>query len=482
MLVRLKESGSLLNSEEKHEGEIPSKLEKNCMLVYCGKFQSLDGEVEVDEAKLQKLMSNHNSIMSRMATGVGIKKYPPLQLDHSTSAKDTVGRFTGTLEMGEHTNEAGETVKALFGKTTILGKENVEKVLDGRWTNLSVGADFENGKLSELTITPFPAADDATLMSKKNKENTNSNLSKGEEDMPSIQEMRDQVAMYDKCKKHMTEALKMAGEEVEKKLGEMAPEEMKKMSADEDARMSKLAEAEEEEKKKLAEKEDEDKKKLAEEEDKKKTEMSRLSKDFRASEEKARLSLRKSNFSVRLSKLRAAGKITPAEIKTIKLDELAKASDENVDMFFKALDLNQPKVLAGLFGSAHSMDVSKLAKKMEMSRLEAESRKNMSMANKTTDSKLAEGEETTQIHIDTTPHVDMAADHAMIEKMMDEGKILEAKEMLKKLMESMKKSGAGADEVSGLGAEEEMKTLAEEVKKMQTGFTQITKLAGFVEA
>ena len=77
--------------------EDSSQLEKKVMLVYTGKFNSLDGEVEIKDEDIEKLASNHNGMLAslkRLAVGdVPVKHYPPLQLDHSTSAKDTVGRL-----------------------------------------------------------------------------------------------------------------------------------------------------------------------------------------------------------------------------------------------------------------------------------------------------------------------------------------------------------------------------------------------------
>lgn len=159
---------------EKHDPEkpVPATLSKKCLLVYEGTFQSLDGEVEIDGEKLQKIHDNHNSLiaqLSRLATGNSSMKYnPPIQLDHSTSAKDTVGRLVGPLELGAYQTEDGEQKKALYGTAMILGKDNVERVMDGRWTHLSIGADLDTGKLSELTITPFPAAPEASMLSKGN--------------------------------------------------------------------------------------------------------------------------------------------------------------------------------------------------------------------------------------------------------------------------------------------------------------------------
>lgn len=167
-LIRL-QSGHLEAATETLT-DIPNTLDRKALLVYCGKFNSMDGPVDVTDEHIERLATEHNGLISKMTQmfkgSLPVKFNPPIQLDHSTSAKDTVGRLQGPLEVGEHTLEDGSKVKALYGALKILGKENVEKVLDGRWTHLSVGADFETGKLSELTITPFPAAAEASLLSK----------------------------------------------------------------------------------------------------------------------------------------------------------------------------------------------------------------------------------------------------------------------------------------------------------------------------
>lgn len=150
--------------------ELGDSLEKDALLVYCGTFQSMDGEVDILDDHLKKLASNHNSWLSkfkRMASGeIPAKACPPIQLDHSKSARDTVGRLVGDLKLAPYKAEGGEEVLGLYGRLKILGKENVEKVKDGRWTHLSIGADLEEGKLTELTITPFPAAPEAAMLSR----------------------------------------------------------------------------------------------------------------------------------------------------------------------------------------------------------------------------------------------------------------------------------------------------------------------------
>lgn len=158
--------------------EVPSSLDKKAMLVYAGEFESMDGPVEVSPETLHSIAASHNTLIARLKQLAGldeipVRKCPPIQLDHSRSARDTVGRLVGNLEVSEHEKEDGTKVPALFGTLRILGRENVEKVLDGRWSELSIGADFEEGRVVELTITPFPAAAEAAMLAKKENELAN---------------------------------------------------------------------------------------------------------------------------------------------------------------------------------------------------------------------------------------------------------------------------------------------------------------------
>ncbi len=149
-----------------------ASIEVPCMLVYEGNFQSGGGPVEITEDHLVSICANHNTRLTSLMAKLGLmaeqlpcKYVPPVQLDHSTSAVHTVGRLVGPVHLALHTLEDGSTRRSLHGTMRILGKENVEKVLDGRWTHLSIGADLDEGKIDELTITPFPAAKEASMLS-----------------------------------------------------------------------------------------------------------------------------------------------------------------------------------------------------------------------------------------------------------------------------------------------------------------------------
>src|ERR1019366_3176174 len=145
MKVRLFKSGSIVGEVQGSVGS-DKRLERRAMLVYAGKFDSMDGEVEVTPEHIKRLAENHNADYTRLsaAGAIGPKDCPPVQVDHSTSGWDTVGRVAGPLEVGDF---EGNT--ALFGTLTFLGSDAVERVSDGRWTHLSLGADLEAGKMNE---------------------------------------------------------------------------------------------------------------------------------------------------------------------------------------------------------------------------------------------------------------------------------------------------------------------------------------------
>lgn len=316
--------GHLSQGAEPVPGTNRTRLEKAAMLVYCGKFQSLDGEVEITEGHIDKLVANHNAkIDAHVKNGMKeinyFTKLPPLQLDHSTSARDTVGRVNGTLSKGRFMREDGVEVCALMvDRLCVLGEDNVEHVLDGRWANLSIGADLDAGQLNELSITPFPAAAHATMLAKKRMNDWKTDSKGSYKGFPyvietddnrfyghidSVQfEGRDSVevlemmkahidrkppkitkmgeAMHEKLRKHMMEKHKMSEKDADDHLGKMKKHLEKKLgdakkvedhlAALSDDDMKHLADDVHEEDKKLAAEEDEKKKKLAAEEEEKK--------------------------------------------------------------------------------------------------------------------------------------------------------------------------------------------------------------------
>lgn len=611
------QSGSFIQDEAKPSEDLKS-LEKKALLVYCGKFNSMDGEVEINDEHIEKLAAEHNALLSkvsRLASGeLPIKHCPPIQLDHSTSAKDTVGRLVGDIEVGEY-DDNGKKVKALYGKMKILGKENVEKVQDGRWTHLSIGADLDTGKLSELTITPFPAAPNASMLSKESvknlklqkwsvrlpngedievnaeteeeaiekaksgkgkqvgtykdkikkpiaeklqKEEKMSKLAKasfygkyknveftimkdggkyfikinGQSYGKMYSEEREAVIaakqiidetklqkgdtnMFEKLMKFLTGTKRMAEGEAVKEVAKMTDEEKAKLAkeaeesekkmklkkhlmdkeklTDEDAE-KKLAEMPDEEKAKLEAECDEELKKLAEKETEEskakmtsaKGKLTKLAGELKINMGSTKLAAKKADLSVRLSKLKAEAKITPAELKKINLSELATKSESAITDILKTYESREPVILTGVYGSTKGVNTASLYKEAKLKKMEKDILSAMPFTRMALGEKEEQGaQDTVNVHIDTDPHTDLSEVQKMADEhhknclgAMDGGKLEEAKEHLKKLMDHCKKhlGSVAQDPVNMEEAQTQMSALAENIEKLQNQCNEYLKL------
>lgn len=466
--------------------DVPTKLDKPAMLVYSGNFESMDGHVEVKDEHIDRLAANHNAMLAtlaRMLAGdVPLRDCPPLQLDHSVKAVDTIGRVIGPLRVGEHTTQEGKTVKALYGTVRVLGKENVEKVIDGRWCNLSIGADLEKGRLQELTVTPFPAAPGATMLSAGQKKSETYNGTKitieegpgtswyiivGDIKRGPFQKEDDALAagkqivdsgvmkkfsggdtMLDKFKAMFMRTHKLSEKDAEEKakhlteeekkhleMGESHREKMKqhlkghKGMSEEDAEkhlsemnMDKVkeltAEIEEHEKKMAAESE-----KKAEESKSKmsaaKESLTKLSTSFQSNIKSVELSMKKAKIVSRLSKFQSEAKITPAELKAIDMAKLAGENEATIEAVMNTYESRQPVILSGLMGSKNGMSASEAYQGDRNSRLMKEHLDNMPMLSRAMKNKLAaEGK-----HDESKPHVEadeQGAPHADMAKHLEE--------------------------------------------------------------
>lgn len=422
-----------------------SVYDRPVMLVYVGKFESMDGPVDITESHVERLASEHNSMLSRVkrfASGeVPMREYPPVQLDHSPSAVHTVGRLVGDLSVGEADID-GEKLKALFGTVRFLGKENVEKAMDGRYTHVSIGADLESHRINELSVTPFPAAPKASLLSKKRLasykgveyeiEQTEDGVyciyviengvrkkvadhagSSDEVDSEAkrwIDHERGEIGMHDKMKKHLMEHEKMSEKDAHELAHKMHEHHMKHMGKSEEEMSKHLEAADDKELKRMHEDYDKHLKHLAEKEpahggedagkpedaekEKKMTAAKegfmRLVKGIKAHTTELAADIKLSNVNARLLKLRASGKITPAEIKKIDVKKLAELSTEASEAALATFDLREPVIRFGLMNGTTKADaIQKVANKYRMAKLELESRLNMPSKKKEAEAMLA---------------------------------------------------------------------------------------------
>lgn len=373
--VRLESVGYF---DEAIDAGTESAYERPVMMVYTGKFDSMDGEVTILESHIDLLVKNHNSVMERVKRlangGIPMKDCPPLQLDHSTSATHTIGRLVGPLSKGTIDID-GKPQVALFGVAKFLGRENVEKAKDGRWTHVSIGADLEDGIINELSVTPFPAAPRASLLSKNNE-------SKGEQ------------KMHEKLKKHLMEHRKMSEQDAEKLSKECLAHHMKHLGLDEEKMGKHMAEAKDEDVKNMSEEYDKAMSKLAadpaeaekDEKEKKekeakmaaKTDFVKLALGMKKGNVELRMELKKTTIAARLSRLRSEAKITPAEVKKLDIVKMSDLSDEALEAALSTFDSREPVLRFGsMHGTSKGEAIDKITKKYRLAKMELESRLNM---------------------------------------------------------------------------------------------------------
>lgn len=512
-------------AEESQEAD--DFIERRAMLVYAGQFESAEGPVTVTNDQIKNLVTNHNSNLSKLKRLISgktpLRHYPPVQLDHSTSARDTVGRLVGDVLEGEFAMEDGHNVPAVFGTLRILGKENVERVKDGRWTDLSLGADFERGMIAELTITPFPAAVGSAMLSAKKRSEVYCDYPNGtikvtvdlDEATGKYHAAIDGKEVGDGFVTKET-AVEAAQKVVQEKIAPVPGADesgdtmdtqrlkgylvgFKKMvEKDADDHLVKLSKPEHS---------DDLKKLIAEESAWDKTEkdarvakltaaregITKLSTEFKTSVDKAKLEAAQGRIVSRLSKLRADGKVTPAEIKKMDITALSARTQNEIDLIMKTYDNREPMVMTGQVGTTKGSALSQLADKDKAkSRLEAETRANMSLlaksgaktqlSNEHTESVGRTEEQAPPPVVEDKDKDNMSyfeAEYGEMSRLFGEGKHDEAKSRLKAYMSKHLASGgmqSGTDCLSA-DSEKHLSALAENVATMQAKFDELIKLS-----
>lgn len=454
-------------------------LDRPAMLVYAGEFDSMDGPVEVTEEMIDRLIENHNARADKMKASAGsaeayVRSMPPLQLDHSTSATMTVGRVIGKLSKGEYTTEDGKNVAALMGECIrILGAENTPKAKDGRWANVSIGADLEAGILNELSITPFPAAPNATLLARKrlSEKQGDTMHEKLKKHLMEKCEMSEGQAVEHmaKMKSHLMKHLGMDEEGADKHLEAMEPEHAEKMAAAMTA--GEHLEAEPKTAEKLADDVKEEEKKLAA-----KTAMSKLTKGFSKDMKQARLAAKAAQIGSRLARLQSQAKITPAERKKLDMVKLSAMADDSLTVVLGTYENREPVIDARIHGTSKAVNLAKLQKDARLARLEAETKKDLGMA-------VGEKDEKALAEVPAgpvAPHVP-APDGQHEEHMKHLAALLGEHPQKDAILAHVSMMMGEGQQMSSEGAdhdEKQMSGLVENVNRLQTQFEGLVKLIG----
>lgn len=522
--IKLNAIGYLADGgEEKSE----SVYERPVMMVYTGEFDSMDGPVTISDEHVNLLAKNHNSLLERvkrLATGeIPMRDCPPLQLDHSTSASHTIGRLVGPLTVG-HIDIEGSQRLALFGMARFLGKDNVEKAKDGRYTHVSIGADLEDGVINELSVTPFPAAPKASLLSKRRMAKHGDveyevvEIEPGEYDIyvggqkvshhagtaeevdseakRYIDHEKGEKQMHEKLKKHLMEHRKMSAEEAEKLSKDCLAHHMKHMGMDEEKMGKHMSEAKDEELKRMSDDYDKHLKHLAEgapahggESDAPEAKMAKAREGFvklaagmKKGNTELRLQIKKSHVQARLSKLRSEWKVSPAELKKLDVVKLAELDDSALEACLSTFDAREPVMFRGMVGTSKGEAIDQITKKYRLARLELETRMNMPSKRAEASAqlaKLAEEEKKELASVGNPNEVDEPS-KGMLTKLTydDMCKMLEDKEKHEELKRHLKHMmDHHGVEIPAEHSDAHMSALAKKQSELQNSLEQLIALA-----
>lgn len=493
--------------------DTPDSIYREATIVYVGDHASAKhGVVPVREKHIDRVVEYHNSRMQkvkRFVSGpVPVHLLPPIQLDHSKKSIHTIGRLVGEVWKGSHQKilSDGSFVPALKGVMNILGRRNVTACKDGRMASISGGIDFDIGKIWEITIAPFAAAEEASLL----------NGTTGEE-----------ATVKEFILKFLTRVKKLSAKDAETKFESMTDEEKKSLEAE--AKKIDDDEAEEKRKKELAgDTTDDGTSQSGETDEQKEARLKKEKEDAEAEKAKelaaateaervrqlaaappagaiqltanvasqvkelcaelrvksfpaAELSVRRSLIAIRLDAIRRDGRITPVEYGKIDLSRLASSKQETVEAVLKSYEDREPAILAGMYGSVKAANLSEMAALVEMANkkdLEAEVRGDMS-STRTGGAELEGGA--------AASVAGAGASHdsgiAQLARALDSNqrKVLELvgagqyKEAIKELAGL---AGLQAEEVGPSTSAVELTALASSLSQVQNGFDRLVKLLG----
>jgi hypothetical protein len=152
-----------------------NSIDVNIHMLHTGFFTDMNGtDVEITEETLNNLCTAYNKATREAydidknlipeVAGQSVNEYDnrnaPNQVNHNTwDAWDTVGNVIGLMEI-----RALNEKHFLCGKVRVKGKENVARVKDKRWRNVSIQYNPETYEFVEISWVTFGAAGEARHM------------------------------------------------------------------------------------------------------------------------------------------------------------------------------------------------------------------------------------------------------------------------------------------------------------------------------
>lgn len=479
-LVYLRESTAILEVEPGDTKPIASIIgsdavmyERDAVLVYPGVFKTMTGEVvTVTPADIDRLCGDRQDVYTKLLAGgdVTYDQLAPIQTDHSRSSWDTVGRVMRTFK-GIYKGQ-----KALYGRLRFLGEDAVSRAKDGRWTHLSVAANFETGFLKELTVTPFPAAGGAILLSEGDPMNPKlvaylmkaKNLSEADA-TKALTEMteecrNDLVKLSEGTDPGTGDGPRPLGDAVtpppaaEVTPAAVATPPAKELGGADDPAVKKFAAA--------------------------RGKISELARNLRRGSKDLGRDVRVAQLSERFSALRSEGKISPAEVKKVDVVKLSEASPEAQELVLKSYADRQPVIFMGQYGTTVAPSATTALRKTVDDKMLAEMAQDMkfsSSAVKHLAEEAAPSAPGTNGSMNLTdsgvPQASAMNHFKHLSKLMEEGKHDECKSYLMKCLSE--DGGAVAPSVDP-ESEKRMSAVAENFKKLQNQVDDLVKV--FAEA
>lgn len=231
--------------------ESNDKLVRPAILVHSGSegekvtFMSGDGEISFDDARIKRIVNNHNAKINTLAEGYGgVEKmpagaFPPILDQHENDSNNRiVGRLASLLRFEKRDIPGvGKNVACACADITFLGEDTVKRVKDGRIYHLSIGIDEASDTLGETSTVITPAAPGAMLLKKGDSNMSKKNLAARQARMVKLAEMQKSLTTLTTKITEANKSMKLAKKESEvthrltglMRSGKLTPAEMKKM-------------------------------------------------------------------------------------------------------------------------------------------------------------------------------------------------------------------------------------------------------------
>ena len=140
---------------------------KKTLLCRTGEFQGSNGDVEVTTELLTKLCDHYNT---QRAKPQNENDFAPILLDHARLVENVKGRLMAGLYVAPWENpETGEMHDGLYGDLRVDLEDAIKKVESGIYSQVSLSFDEDTGEIFEVSFVAVEAARRAQVLSKGEK-------------------------------------------------------------------------------------------------------------------------------------------------------------------------------------------------------------------------------------------------------------------------------------------------------------------------